>query len=231
MREGFTGRPSASLAGALLVLGLLAVPPLSRPASGPAWWEVRLTIKVKGEYAISVMGRGTPASGEYTCLALWEGRLEPDGDDFLLVHLKSEILDWGLKEKSGPAGGATLLEAPGTPRPALRLNYVLRDGRDVKFDFDLEGIPVPFHASPFKVPLELPRSAGRSADIPGQGYDDFIRLGSNRIVLPAAELGRQTAERTFSWEWRRGKWMIKDSRAVLVAQSHSVEAVIALVAH
>jgi hypothetical protein len=184
---------------------------------------------VKGEYTIR--GGKEPVSGEYTCRARWEGRLEPDGDDFLLVHLKTEILEWKLREKAGPAGGETLLEAPDAPRPSLRLNYILKEGRDIDFYFEWEGIPVPLHASPPKITLELPRSWGRYDDLPAQRYGDFICGGSNRVVFPAADLSLRTPERTFSWEWRREQRLVENSRAFLVIQSHTVEAVVALIAH
>lgn len=229
MEKGFVRRLYCPLAGALLILGLPPALPLSRQAPGPAWWEARLILAVKGEYVLR--GGGAPVSGEYAFRARWEGRLEPDGDDFLLVHLKTEVLEWSLKEISGPAGATTFLTDPDAPRPALRLNYVLKDGRDVEFDFDLEGIPVPLHASPLKVVLELPRSSGRDVDPPGQGYDDFVRRGSNRIALPAADFGRRAPKRAFFWEWQREKWLVGDSRAFLVTQSHAAEAVVALVAH
>ncbi|MCK7541409.1 MAG: hypothetical protein MZV63_66250 [Marinilabiliales bacterium] len=52
--------------------------------------------------------------GDYSYRARWEGRLEPDGDDFLLVHLKTEVLEWRLGEKAGPPGRG--VPARGAPR-------------------------------------------------------------------------------------------------------------------
>jgi hypothetical protein len=218
-----------SLAGALLVLGLPAVPPSSGQAARPAWWEVRLSITAKGEYFLR--GGVSPISGEYACRARWEGRLEPDGDDFLLVHIRTEILEWDLKEKAGPAGHTTFLEAPDTLRPDLRLNYVLKEGYEVEFDFDLEGISIPLHDAPFKIVLELPRSSERAHGLPGQGYGDFVCSGSSRVVIPETDLLQQTTERRFSWGWRRENELVQESPVLLLTQSHSVEAVVALVSH
>lgn len=226
--RGSPRRLAGLLAAALLVLGRLAGPASSGPAAGPSWWEVRLVVTVKGDYALR--GGSPPISGEYACRARWEGRLEPDGEDFLLVHLRTEILEWRLTESSGPAESATVLEAPDTLKPELRLNYVLKEGREVEFDFDLEGIFIPLHDQRFKIPLEMSRSAGQADELPGQGYGDFVRRGTNRVVLPASDLSRRGSERTFSWDWRRENDLVKGSPAILLTQSHSVEAIVALTA-
>ena len=109
------------LSGALLWALLLAclAPELSPAAACPqdvqagssAWWEVRLVVTAEGEY--SVKGGPTPVAGTYACKASWEGRLEPDGEDFLLVHLKTEILEWRLRETSRPGRAR---ERPRAPR-------------------------------------------------------------------------------------------------------------------
>ena len=147
-----------------------------------AWWEVRLVVAAEGDYIVK--GGKAPIAGTYTCKASWEGRLEPDGDDFLLVHLKTEIQEWRLVERSGPAGHEIVLEAPAADKPTLRMNYVLKDGSEVEFVFELGGIRVPLLACPLSVPLELPRSSGRTAGPPGQGYGDFVCRGSSRVAIP-----------------------------------------------
>jgi hypothetical protein len=229
MKKGFIRHLFGFLGEALILLSLPGAPISHRPSSGPGWWEIRLIVAAKGEYAIR--GGGTPISGEYACRASWEGRLEPDGDDFLLVHLKTEVLEWRLQEKSGPAGHESVLEAPAAPKPALRLIYVLKDGRDVEFVFELGGIPIPLHASPLAVALELPHSSGRQPGPPGQGYGDFVCRGSSRVVIPETDLLQQTPGRIFSWDWRREKRFVKEGRVFVVAQSHAAEAAVALTVH
>jgi hypothetical protein len=229
MRKGSCRRLSAPLAGVLLVLGLPAAFPLTRPSSGPAWWEVRLTVAVKGEYSLE--DGNEPITGEYACRARWEGRLEPEGDDFLLVHLKTEILDWSLKEKAGPRGRENVLETPDGPRPLLHLNYVLKDGQKIEFDFDLQGVPIPLHASPLELFLELPNSTGPGEAFPERGYGDFVHRGSNRIVVQAADLERRTRQRKFSWEWRHERRLVVGYRDVMFTQSHAAESLVSLVAH
>ena len=223
----------AALALFLAILLLGPALPASRPGSGPAggspWWEVRLTVAAKGGY--SVKGGGAPVSGEYTCRAVWEGRLEPDEDDFLLVHLKTEILEWRLREKTVLAGRESVLEAPASPKPTLRLSYVLKDGWDVEFAFELGGISLPLHASPLAVALEMPRSSGRAPGRPSQAYGDFVCRGSSRIVIPEADLLKQAPGRVFSWDWRREKQFVREGRTFFVTQSHAAEAVLALTVH
>jgi hypothetical protein len=230
MKKGFVRRLFGFLGGALIVLGLPGAFSFSRPSSGPGWWEIRLTIIVRGDYALA--GGAVPVSGKYTCRARWEGRLHPDGDDFLLVHLKTEILEWDLAEKASLPVGEHFIEATGnSEKPAFRLNYILRDGQAVEVDFDLAGITVPLHDSRFKAVLEFPESSGRGAALPVQGYAAFVSRGTNRVLIPASDLERRAPERTFSWEWRRTKRVAEGSRSVLFTQHHTAEAVVVLVGH
>jgi len=233
MEQGFFRRLPAGLAGTLLLAGLglaLAGPggTLDKaPAGNAAWWEVRLVIAAKGRYI--VRGGRTPLTGEYTCRIRWDGRLEPDDDDFLLVHLRTEILEWHLRETAGPAGRENVVES--AAKPSLRMEYVLKDGHEVEFAFGLGGIPIPLHVSPLAVVLELPRSSGREAGLPGHGYGDFVCRGSSRVVLPETDFLAPARERLFSWDWRREKQYVKEGRVFVVTQDHSAEAAVALTAH
>lgn len=224
MDKGFLTRWAPAVAAAGLLAGLAAGSSL-RDDAGPAWWEVRLEVTTDGSYAVR---DGAPVAGDYSCRARWEGRLEQDGDDFLLVHLKTEILEWRLRER---AGGESVLEAPEGVRPDLRMNYVLKDAREVEFVFELEGVTVPLHASPLAVPLELPRTSGRMAGPPGQSYGDLVRRGSSRVVLPEEDLARPSKVRRFSWDWARDRTVLKDGRAYRVTQAHRAAVVVAVVSH
>jgi len=224
--EGSRGRP-ASLLAALLLAGATAGGPA--PAAGPGWWEVRLSIAAKGTFAVRGGGEG-PLSGEYVLRARFEGRLNPDGDDFLLVHLKTETLEWSLRETAGPREAAGAGEPPKAPAPVLRLNYVLREKGRIELDFTFDGGAVPLRAASPGIPLELPCSAhGVAAGRPG--YVDDVLVGSNRIVLPVSDLVRRRPERTFAWTWTGTKRTEAGSRAYVTVQSHSAEAVVGLVRH
>jgi len=230
MPKGFGRRPYTFLAGVLLVLGLPGAFSYSRTSPRPGWWEIRLSTTVKGGYALK--GGGAPISGEYTCRARWEGSLEMNGDDFLLYHLRTEILEWRLSEKTARPGGESVLgEKDTNHRPALLLNYVLKDGLEVRLDFDLMGIPIPLHPFPVKIALEFPRSELEKYLFPGSNYVDFVTRGSSRIVIPGSDLLRSTAHRTFSWEWRRDRRVAAGPGTCLVTELHTAEAVVSLVAH
>jgi hypothetical protein len=75
----------------------------------------------------------------------------------------------------------------------------------------------------------MPRSAGLGGAKPD--YSDFIQSGSNRIMLPDADLKRRRPERPFAWTWGRVERIDVDSVTFVVIQSHSAEAVVALVRH
>jgi hypothetical protein len=232
MEEDFFRRLSRPLVGAVIAACLSSAPaqPAKHPAGDralvPASWKVRLDVTVKGGYVVS--GGGAPITGDYSCRVLWEGRLEPDGDDFLLVHLRTEILEWRLRETSGPGGRESPLEAPAVPKPSLRMSYVLRDGREVEFFFELGGISVPLHASPLSIALEMPRSSGRAPGGRGQAYGNFVCRGSSRVAILETDLERQNPERHFSWDWRKERQYLRDGCALTVTQSHTVEAVVAV---
>lgn|SRR5512140_1053026 len=252
MEKGFYRRLTRPLAGAFLAACLAASLARSseprgdvrRPA-GPAkneqrgdprqersrtWWEVALVIAVKGEYVIA--GFVPPTSGAFAYRARWSGRLELDSDgDFLLVHLATEVLDWTLKEKVLKDGRESLLEARAEPRPALRMEYIIKDGTDIEFVFGLGGLIVPLHAPELAVALDLPRSSARQPGPPGHGYGDFVRQGSCRVAIPEADLTVQAPERSFSWDWSRERELVRAGRTLTLSQKHTAEAAVTVRIH
>ena len=230
MEKRYARRALGPLAGILLALALAAALSFSRPPPGPSWWEVGLSVTVKGGYVIE--GAGAPVSGEFTCRARWAGTLELDGNDFLLYHLKTEVPEWRLAEKAGlPKEERLLLIQEASEAPRLRLNYVLREGSDLRFDYEFGEISVPLHASPVKTNLEFPRSSGPVALSPDSGYGSGVNRGSNRVVVPESDLERRAAERTFSWEWQREKRIAGASGTFLITQKHRAEVVVTLIVH
>jgi hypothetical protein len=222
--KGFRRRLTGALAGSLLLAALAAG---SGPGEGPAGWEVRLSVAAKGAYTIR--GGGAPSiSGEYTLRARYEGRLDPDGEDFLLIHLRTETPEWSLREEAGRGPAKSLLAAPAAHGPVLRLRYVLRDKDHIEFAFAFDGGTVPLHAPALGIPLELPCSADGAA-LNRPGYMDDVLVGSNRIVLPASDLLHRRPERTFAWTWTGTKRTETGSYTYITVQSHSAEAVVGLV--
>jgi len=219
-------RRAAALGGLLLLAASVAGP---WPAKGtaPKWWEIRLSVAAKGTYAIR--GGEAPVQGEYAVRSRYEGRLNPDGDDFLLVLVKTETPEWSLRETTGLGQAGRVVEAPALPAPVLRLNYVLRDKDAIEIDFAVEGGTVPLAAPAIGIPLELPCSGRGPGGRPG--YVGDILDGSNRIALPASDLGRRRPERRFAWTWIGTRLVEGGSRSYVTTQRHSVEAVVTLVSH
>lgn len=229
MEKRSARRVFGPFAGAALVLGLASALSFSRSSAGPPWWEVSLSMTVKGGYVLE--GVGAPVSGEFTCRAQWTGTMELDDKDFLLYHLKTEVLEWRLGEKAGSPKEEGRPLAEDTPRaPELRLNYVLREGSDLRFDYEFEEVSVPLRGSPVKATLEFPRSSGHAAFSQGAGYESRVGRGTNQIIIPASALERRSAERTFSWKWQREKRISGESGTFLLTQHHTAEAVVSLIA-
>lgn len=225
--KGSRRRRLAPLAGlALAAAAVAGGAGRPAPAGGPGWWEVRLSVEATGAFTVRG-GGGAAVSGEYALRARFEGRLNPDGDDFVLVHIRTETPEWSLRTTSGGGEAA----APGeAPAPALRLNYVLREKDLIDLDFAFEDRTIPLPAGPAGIALELPVSARRTA--PGRSGDEGdILSGSNRIALPASDLARRRAERAFAWSWAGTKRVVAGGRAYMTVQSHSAEAVVGLVRH
>jgi hypothetical protein len=230
MEKGFTRRALGPFSGILLALVLGTALTFSRPSPGPSWWEVSLSVTVKGGYVIE--GGDAPLHGEFTCRARWAGTLELDENDFLLYNLKTEVLEWRLEEKAGPPKEESLLLVQETSEaPHLRLNYVLREGSNLRFDYEFMEVSIPLQASAVKAKLEFPRSSGHVALSPGWGYGSGVSRGSNQVVIQGSDLERRTAERTFSWKWQREKRISGSSKIFLLTQRHTAEAVVALIAH
>lgn len=205
-------------------------PPPGRVPSGRTWWDVSLAVSVKGEYTVD--GPSSPSSGSYVYRALWAGRLELDSDDdLLLVHLGTEVLEWSLRESCRKDGRESMLEAASGSKPALRLEYLIKDGADVEFVFTIGDLKVPLHAPELAVALDLPRSSSRQPGPPGHGYGDFVRRGSCRVAIPQEDLDVQGPERRFSWEWGRDGELVRAGRPVKVTHRHSAEAVVRIAVH
>ncbi len=228
-----TGRPAppSSMGKALrilVVLGLFAaVPPLG-PSGKPPWWGVRFALTVRGTYAVKDPERAF--TGEFTYKALWEGTMERDGEDFLLYHAKTDVQDWTIREKATLPGSSRVLTEKDVPEePRLRLNYILRQSQDLRFDFEVEGFQVPLGLSPEKFELVLPSSREDSEE--GTVYDASISKGTNRIRIAEDGLGKANLEKSFAWDWRRQQWAVRENGAVQLSGSHKATVVITIARH
>lgn len=229
MEKGPSSSWPRPVIGALGLLGLAAAAALShgQPAKAPRW-EVGLTVAIKGEYTIR--GGGSQVGGTFAYRARSSGRLELDQDgDFLLLRLGTEVLEWRLRETARTGGRESVLEAPPAPKPALRLDYLFKEGAEVEFVFGLEPVSIPLHHFGLVSVLELPRAAAKRPGPPGPSYADCVCRGSCRIAVPAEDFVEPVPERRFSWDWRRERQHLRDGRVLTEIQSHTAEAVVTVV--
>jgi len=240
MEIGFKRDRIGPLVGALVALAMIPAAILAGQTGGPAprpfprpgrpWWDVSLTVSVKGAYTVRTPG--SPVTGTYAYRARWKGRLELDSaDDLLLVHLGTEVLEWRLRETREAEGPESALGPADGPAPSLRVDYLIKDGAEIEFVFRLGGIPVPLDDPDLAVELDLPRSSSRQAGPPGHGYADDVKSGSCRVAIPQDDLRVQAPERRFAWEWSREREAGAAARLVRIAHRHSAEAIVSVIIH
>jgi len=228
MRNGKRRGIGAVLRGALPFLWFFSTAGVMRPLPRPTWWEIRLALSVRGNYAVRNLE--TNYAGEFDFRAQWEGTMEQDGEDFLLYHTRTDSPHWEIREKgSRPDSTRTMTEKETAERPRLRVNYIIRQDRELRFAFEVEGIRIPLDSCKEKFDLVLPRSKELSGT--GAGYDDSISKGSNYIAIGDDALGRGHLERSFSWEWRRQGWSPREKRAIFMAASHKTSVTVTLIRH
>jgi hypothetical protein len=228
MRKEFRGGAVSALRIILPALGFLLAASGPGTSGPPTWWEVRLHLTAKGDY--TVKEPETTYSGEFLYRAQWQGTMERDGADFLLYYTTTEPQTWELREKASPPGATRVMtEREAAEKPRLRVNYVLRRGDDILFDFEVVGFPIPLNASADKFDLVFPRSREHAAA--EDTYGQFVVKGKNVVSVDERELEKRPLERSFSWEWKRQQWILREKEVVLVAGSHKASVTVTLVPH
>jgi hypothetical protein len=188
----------------------------------PRWWDVELRLTVKGQY--SVREADAAYAGEFLYEAAWSGSMEKDDSDYLLYHSGSEILRWEAREKVSSGGGQKVLtEKDFDDRPVLRMNYVLNENGILRFNFIVDGFPVPRSGAGEKFDLILPASKEEEGSLSPSGYDASIARGSNEIVFEEKTIRTGPAERSFRWEWKRYQPSSGQEIAVVLFNSHKAE--------
>jgi len=230
MGKGFSRLSGAAVAVAGVLAGFLL-------ASGPRlsqepriWWDVSLTLTVKGDY--TVKDAGSSFKGDFSYAASWAGTMERDGEDYLLYHLETSTLGWEARETGQPAKGSPVLtEKEAGVRPLLKLNYILRQGKNLEFDFVVESIPIPLAPSAGKYQLFLPCSREHVRDRSHLLYNEFVSGGSNGVAIPEDALAERLLEKTYSWQWKRQGWVLQEEEPVFVSSRHRAEVTVCLVPH
>ena len=196
----------------------------SNPSSlgPPRWWDIDLSLTVKGQY--SVREADAAYAGEFLFEAAWSGSMEKDDSDYLLYHSGSETLRWEAREKVSSGGGQKVLtEKDFDDRPVLRMNYVLNENGVLRFNFIVDGFPVPRSGAGEKFDLILPASKKEEGGLSPFGYDASVARGSNEIVFEEKTIRTGPAERTFRWEWKRYQPSSRQGIGVVLFNSHKAE--------
>jgi len=216
----------------VLLIRLLVICPLILSTRVPSslWWEIKVTLIADGEYKME--GGEKTYSGNYSFATLWTGTMERDNTDYILYHLDSEILRWEAQEKAVSADFFNLLTTSDfAEKPCFNLNYILRRGDVLHFDFSVQGFDVPRNESPDKFYLNLPCSEENNHKLREINYNSFVAKGSNRISFEEKEIYLAPQEKTFVWTWKSQKWMLKQERTVFLSNGHKVKAHISIKPH
>jgi len=219
----------AAAAGALLVI-IGAFPsdgngfhPSSPP---PAEWEIKMTIKVKGDYELA--GR-TRSTGRYQLAFTWSGGLEQDQDDYILLKGRSEMTEWTAEESTTSIEGVRILTTSAFDEiPDLNVAYVLMQRGRLHVSFIVHGFGVP-RALPFdRFYLHLPASAEGQERPSGVNYNLFVKSGSNSIVMDDPALTEGTQEKTFRWTFVRRTANSENNRGLFEMNRHEAEVTVAI---
>jgi hypothetical protein len=196
----------------------------------PRWWDVELRLTVKGQY--SVREADAACAGEFLYEAAWSGSMEKDDSDYLLYHSGSETLRWEAREKVSSGGGQKVLtEKDFDAWPVFRMNYVLNENGILRFNFIVDGFPVPRSGAGEKFDLILPASKKEEGGLSPSGYDTSVANGSNEIVFEEKMVRAGPVERAFRWEWKRYQPSSGPGAPVVLFNSHKAEVKVAITPH
>ncbi len=212
-----------ALAGLLFVMLPSAVPNGPPPAApDPSSWLIRMTVDVRGDYRMEETS--THWTGTYAFVFNWEGMIERDGEDFLLIHNKCDLASRRFEERVFGKDTFRVLTADDVPdSPELSVKYVLRDNGRIRFNFAVEGFEVPLNDAPETFPLVLPASAENTDRPGGFNYSLFVKSGSNDITLDEKAILAGPAERTFSWTWVWQTRVLKADTTLSQSNRHEVK--------
>lgn len=189
----------------------------------PPSWTVAITLDVRGDYKMDA--RGIKIDGTFAFVFRWTGTIEKDAEDYLLVHNDCRLTKWEIGEICDSADSLKILSTNEIQdRPALKVNYILKSGDNLVFDFAVEGFEIPKNKAPAAFYLVLPASKENLAHSGGIGYDLFVKSGSNLIIMDANPILRGPSEKTFAWTWKYQTGIQALEGTVFESQTHDVKA-------
>lgn len=186
-----------------------------------AAWGIKMKITVKGEYALDSRAR---ASGRYQMTFVWTGGLEIDEDDYLLIHGRSDLVEWKAEESvTRPEGIGLLTTEDFSEKPELNVVYVLRKDGVLHLNFLIRGFDVPRSLPADAFYLHLPASAENQERPGGLNYCVFVEKGSNAIVLADPRSSPKIQEKKFHWAWLHRTAIFRENEALFEMNHHEAD--------
>lgn len=196
----------------------------------PLWWEIKILLISEGNYKVDE--EKSSYSARYSFMLLWTGCMERDNGDYVLYYENSELLSFEAREKCVFPESVQIISAEDfRDKPSIKLNYILRKGENLHFDFIVKSFLIPQSKSVNKFYLNLPASEENSYHSSEIDYDSFVSKGSNLIFLDEKEIYLAAVEKKFAWEWKYQKWHITQNKPVSFFNTHDVEVKISLDPH
>lgn len=196
----------------------------------PVWWEIKLVLSSKGNYKADEGQSSYP--GNYSFTIIWTGTMERDDEDFLIYHENSKLIQWEAQETAiFPDSMAMLSTNDFSDKPFFKMNYILKRGEILYFDFSVQGFYIPQNKSEQKFYLNLPVSEENSQRLLKKDYDPFVFNGSNSISMEEKEIYLTSVEKIFAWKWKYRRWSMDQKKYVYFSHLHEVKVEISIMPH
>ena len=171
-------------------------------------------------------------SGKYNFIIFWKGSIEKDEEDFILYYENSELPVWNIQETANLSGNKIFSSTNDfQQKPILHVNYILKKGDKLHFNFIVHGFFIPKNESEKKYYLNLPASAEYSDHSMGIDYNSHILKGSNLIIVENNEIYGDSIEKIFSWRWASQKFSKKQKKFDRFSNKHDVKIKINITSH
>ncbi|MFB0565513.1 MAG: hypothetical protein ACETWK_07525 [Candidatus Aminicenantaceae bacterium] len=195
----------------------------------PVWWEIKIILSTDGEYKLEQ--REISYSGDFYFKILWTGSMERDNSDYIIYTKECEFLEWKVQEKKvSSESEETISTKDFKQKPSFSINYILRKGANLYFDFTIQELSIPQNGSIPKVYLQMP-STGDSEIQTKNDYNYHLAGGSNLIYIQEKNIYKKTADKGFAWTWKQKKWLVGQKIPTRLTNQHKVKVKISIKPH
>ncbi len=158
--------------------------------------------------------------------------MEKDNGDYLLYYENSELISFEAEETGIYPESIKIINTNDfQDKPYFKLNYILRKGENLHFDFFVKSFLIPKNKSKSKYQLSLPASKENSLHSSEIDYNLYITKGSNLVFLEEKGIFLDTVEKKFYWKWRYQKPRLPQSMPAFFSHSHDVNVEISIEPH